>query len=71
MSIDTLFVNGSVWSAGMTGSRPGALAVSSGRIAAIGTDDEVSELAGPSTEVVDLGGRAARCRASRTRTCTR
>jgi len=34
-----------------------ALAVRGGRIAAIGTSDEIRALAGPSTRVVDLGGR--------------
>jgi predicted amidohydrolase YtcJ len=34
-----------------------ALAVRGGRIAAIGADDEVGELRGPDTEVIDLRGR--------------
>ncbi len=34
-----------------------AMAVRSGRIMAIGTDDEVGALAGPATQVVDLAGR--------------
>ena len=53
---DTLFVNGSVFTAGMASSRPGAVAVTAGRIIAVGTDDEVTALRGPATEVVDLAG---------------
>jgi predicted amidohydrolase YtcJ len=34
-----------------------AVAVADGRIAAVGTDEQVSELIGPHTEVVDLAGR--------------
>ncbi|MEV5960825.1 amidohydrolase [Kribbella sp. NPDC051952] len=51
--MDLLFVNGSVFD-GLR-YRPGlAVAVRSGRIAAVGTD--LSELRGPQTEVVDLAG---------------
>jgi predicted amidohydrolase YtcJ len=53
---DTVFVGGRVFTAGLTTSHPGAVAVSGGRIAAVGTDDEVRELVGPGTEVVDLAG---------------
>ena len=53
---DTVFVGGRVFTAGLTTSQPGAVAVSGGRIAAVGTDDEVRELVGPGTEVVDLAG---------------
>ena len=54
--IDTVFVGGSLFSAGMGGSQRGALAVAGGRIAAIGDDDEILALRGPATEVVDLAG---------------
>jgi len=53
---DTVFVGGQVFTAGLTTSRPGAVAVTHGRIAAVGTDAEVQELVGPGTEVVDLRG---------------
>jgi predicted amidohydrolase YtcJ len=53
---DTVFVGGSLFTAGMSGSAPGAVAVASGRITAVGTDAQVRELVGPSTEVVDLAG---------------
>jgi predicted amidohydrolase YtcJ len=62
---DTIYVNGRVW----PGTRPGtaahgesrdeeyeALAVSRGRVIALGTDQEIRELAGPRSEVVDLRG---------------
>jgi predicted amidohydrolase YtcJ len=55
-SIDTLFVGGSVFSAGQATSRRAGVAVQDGRIAAIGPDDELRELAGAVTEVVDLAG---------------
>ena len=51
--MDTLFVNGSVFD-GSQYRRSLAVAVRSGRIAAIGTD--LTELRGPRTEVVDLAG---------------
>jgi predicted amidohydrolase YtcJ len=54
--VDTVFVGGSVFTAGMTTSAPGGVAVAGGRIVAVGTDDEVRELAGSATEVVDLAG---------------
>ena len=53
---DTVFVGGQLFTRGLTTSRPGAVAVRGGRIAAIGTDAEVRELVGPGTEVVDLDG---------------
>jgi predicted amidohydrolase YtcJ len=49
---DLIFTNGSVFTAGPATS----LAVRDGRILAVG-GDEVTELAGPATEVVDLRGR--------------
>ncbi|GHJ38483.1 amidohydrolase [Streptomyces sp. TS71-3] len=54
---DTLYVNGSVWSGHGECHGPGghqALAVSRGRVAALGTDHDVLALAGPGTEVIDL-----------------
>ena len=53
---DTVFVGGQVFTAGLTTSRPGAVAVTHGRIAVVGTDAEVHELVGPGTDVVDLRG---------------
>ena len=37
--------------------RVAALAVTNGRVSALGTDAEIAALAGPSTRVVDAGGR--------------
>jgi predicted amidohydrolase YtcJ len=54
--VDTVFVGGSLFTAGMATSAPGAVAVAQGRIVAVGDDDEVRALAGASTEVVDLAG---------------
>ncbi len=56
MSRDTLFVNGTWWSAGMGSSAPGAVAVRSGRISAVGAEEQLLEAAAPGTEVVDLEG---------------
>jgi predicted amidohydrolase YtcJ len=55
-SVDTVFVGGSLFTAGQQSSRRGALAVLDGRIVAIGSDDDVRELVGPGTDVVDLAG---------------
>lgn len=53
---DTVFVGGRVFTAGLTSSQPGAVAVTGGRIVAVDTDDAVRELVGPRTDVVDLAG---------------
>lgn len=54
---DTIVRNGKLWTgAGMAG-RPSALAVRDGRILAVGTDADLEGLAGPSTRVIDAGGR--------------
>jgi predicted amidohydrolase YtcJ len=54
---DLAFVNGAVYT--LDASRPSArsVAVRDGRIAAVGTDDEIRDLVGPRTEVIDLKGR--------------
>jgi predicted amidohydrolase YtcJ len=51
---ETVLVGGSVFRHG--GSRPGGVAVIRGRIALVGTDDEVRATVGPRTDVVDLAG---------------
>jgi predicted amidohydrolase YtcJ len=54
---DLVFVGGHVFSSD-EGSRPASgLAVSGGRIVAVGADDEVRELVGARTETVELNGR--------------
>ncbi|NHA69334.1 amidohydrolase [Phycicoccus flavus] len=54
--VDTIFAGGPVFTARAVRSRPTAVAVEAGRVVAVG-HDEVRELAGPGTEVVDLAGR--------------
>ena len=54
---DLAFVNGRVYTMDAARRWSGAVAVSEGRIVAVGTDADVRELIGPGTEVVDLGGR--------------
>ena len=53
---DLVFAGGSVWTGDGARARATAVAVTGGRIMAVG-GDEVRELAGPRTEVVDLAGR--------------
>jgi predicted amidohydrolase YtcJ len=54
---DLVFVNGAVYTVDATRRWARAVAVRGGRIAAVGTDDAVREHTGPSTEVIDVGGR--------------
>jgi len=53
---DIVFTGGAVFTADTVRSRASSVAVSGGRIVAVGGDD-VRDLVGPSTEVVDLRGR--------------
>jgi len=54
---DLILANGRVLTADANNSRAEALAIKSGRIAAVGGSQEVLELKGARTEVVDLKGR--------------
>ncbi|MFJ9431897.1 amidohydrolase [Streptomyces sp. NPDC101490] len=54
---DTVFVNATVITVDPARPRAEALAVTAGRITAVGTEAEVRALAGPLTETVDLAGR--------------
>ncbi|MCM3658673.1 amidohydrolase [Agromyces mediolanus] len=54
---DLVFTGGPVFTADAVRSRASAVAVSGGRIVAVGADHDVRELVGPGTEVVDLHGR--------------
>jgi predicted amidohydrolase YtcJ len=54
---DLVFVGGHVFSSDEGGRPASALAVSGGRIVAVGADDEVRELVGARTETVELNGR--------------
>jgi hypothetical protein len=54
---DTVFVNGKVITLDARSTMATGLAVTNGRITAAGSNDDVRKLAGPSTRVIDLGGR--------------
>ena len=56
MPMDTIFYNGKVDTFNATRTVCSAVAVSNGRITAIGSDDEMRSLVGPKMEVVDLKG---------------
>jgi predicted amidohydrolase YtcJ len=53
---DLVFVNGAVYTVDAARRWASAVAVANGRISAVGTDDEIRELAGPSTRTIDLDG---------------
>jgi hypothetical protein len=57
MTPDLILTNGVVYTVDPSRSRREAVAVSGGRIVAVGTAAEVGALAGPGTRVVDLDGR--------------
>ena len=54
---DTIFVNGKIVTLDSRATVAAGLAIAGGRIAAAGSNDDVRKLAGPSTRVIDLGGR--------------
>jgi predicted amidohydrolase YtcJ len=54
---DLIFTNGAVYTVDAARRWANAVAIRDGRIAAVGTDDQVRSLAGPSTTVQDLEGR--------------
>ncbi len=56
-SADLVFVNGPVYTVDQTRSRARAVAVTGGRISAVGDDEEIRQHVGPHTEVIDLNGR--------------
>ncbi len=57
MSADLILKNARVLTMDAGTPTASAVAVSAGRIAAVGTDAEVMALAGPETRVIDAGGR--------------
>lgn len=57
MTADLILTNGVVYTVDERRSRHEALAVRDGRIVALGTAAEITELAGPATTVIDLAGR--------------
>ncbi len=56
---DTILLHGHILTADAQGRVVQALAISGGRIAALGSDAEIGKLAGPKTRVIDLKGRTA------------
>ncbi len=54
---DLIFVNGEVYTVDAARTWARAVAVRDGAIVAVGTDDEVADLRGDRTEVIDLAGR--------------
>ncbi|TMK87129.1 MAG: amidohydrolase, partial [Actinobacteria bacterium] len=54
---DLVFVNGAVYTVDATRSWAQAVAVRDGRIALVGTDDDIRAAVGGATEVIDLAGR--------------
>ncbi|MFB3905306.1 MAG: amidohydrolase [Acidobacteriota bacterium] len=59
MPADLILTNGDFWTANPSLPRVQAIAISGGRIAALGTSDEIASLKGAKTEVIDLRGRFA------------
>jgi predicted amidohydrolase YtcJ len=55
---DLLLLNGKIITLDAASSVKEALAIEAGHIAATGSMDELLKLAGPSTKIIDLGGRA-------------
>jgi predicted amidohydrolase YtcJ len=55
--IDTVLVNGKIVTVDPQSSVRSAVAIRDGRIAAVGTDAEIRQLAGPTTRTIDLQGR--------------
>ena len=56
--VDTVLINGTVLTVDRTDSVAQALAITAGKITAVGTTAQIKAMSGPSTEVVDLRGRA-------------
>jgi predicted amidohydrolase YtcJ len=54
---DTVLINGKILTADAAFSTEQALAVRDGKISAAGTSGQIRKLAGPKTQVIDLGGR--------------
>src|ERR1700722_18434334 len=54
---DLLLVNGKIITQDAASSVQEALAIEAGRVGATGRSEQLRKLAGPSTEVIDLGGR--------------
>lgn len=55
--IDTMLVNGSVWTGDIASTWASAVAIGDGVVVAVGSGDDITELAGGRAETVDLAGR--------------
>ncbi len=56
-NITTAFIGGSIFSSAFGAPTRAAVALRDGRIAAIGTDDQIRELVDSATEIIDISGR--------------
>jgi len=56
--VDTILVNGKVITVDARDTIAEAVAISGGRIVAVGTTADIKARAGSATQVIDLGGRA-------------
>lgn len=56
---DLILLNGNIYTADAEGARVEAIAVKNGRILKTGTNEEIGQLKGDSTEVIDLNGQFA------------
>ena len=54
---EAVYFNGKIVTLDAAGSTAGAVAVQDGKILKVGSADEIKKLAGPSTRMVDLGGK--------------
>ena len=54
---DAVYFNGKIITLDAVGSTAGAVAVQDGKILKVGSADEIKQLAGPSTRLIDLGGK--------------
>lgn len=56
---DVIFFNAKIITLDAAGSTAGAVAVQDGKVLKLGSTEEIKKLAGPSTQLVDLGGKTA------------
>jgi hypothetical protein len=56
---ETVLLHGRIITADAAGSVVQALAISDGKVSAVGSDADIAKLAGPNTRIIDLKGRTA------------
>ena len=54
---EAVYFNGKIVTLDAAGSTAGAVAVQDGKVLKVGSADEIKKLAGPSTRLIDLGGK--------------